>query len=212
MQAEYSKYINYTSRKLNEELIGKVFGKLTVIEQVESYRNISTKGTHTTRSRFKCICSCGEIRIAEGTKLRNGKVSRCMTCAYKSRPQSIERLTDEQRLFNLCVVNRCKGKNIKLEIDVNQYITISSNPCFYCGEPPKERTFLNTAKRVKHIPLFLHGIDRLDSNKGYIIDNCVSCCKYCNVAKSTMSVEQFKNHINKIFKYWIKGEDIIKEN
>ena len=43
------------------------------------------------------------------------------------------------------------------------------------------------------------GIDRIDSSLGYESNNCVSCCKTCNFAKNSMSVEDFKSWITKIY-------------
>jgi len=36
-----------------------------------------------------------------------------------------------------------------------------------------------------------NGIDRVDSSKEYTEDNCVSCCKYCNILKGSYSVSNF---------------------
>jgi hypothetical protein len=44
-----------------------------------------------------------------------------------------------------------------------------------------------------------NGIDRVVPDKGYVYDNCVPCCKYCNRAKSDLTTEQFKNLIIKIY-------------
>lgn len=50
--------------------------------------------------------------------------------------------------------------------------------CSYCGAPslwPRGR----------------NGIDRINSEIGYLKSNCVSCCKICNRAKSNQTAEQF---------------------
>jgi hypothetical protein len=36
-----------------------------------------------------------------------------------------------------------------------------------------------------------NGIDRLDSSKGYVLENCVPCCSEINWAKRVMSFEDF---------------------
>jgi hypothetical protein len=36
-----------------------------------------------------------------------------------------------------------------------------------------------------------NGIDRVDNTKGYSVDNCVPCCRRCNVAKADMTPDQF---------------------
>lgn len=48
-------------------------------------------------------------------------------------------------------------------------------------------------------PLYLNGIDRVDSNKGYHIDNCVPCCTSCNYAKHKLSQKEFYDKIKKIY-------------
>ena len=50
------------------------------------------------------------------------------------------------------------------------------NPCFYCGQLNQER---------------LNGIDRMDSNKGYSLSNCVPCCKTCNFIKKSLDACTF---------------------
>lgn len=48
--------------------IGKVYGKLTVIERVLEY---------TGKARWKCQCECGNITVVNGTDLRTGSVISC---------------------------------------------------------------------------------------------------------------------------------------
>jgi hypothetical protein len=57
-------------------------------------------------------------------------------------------------------------------------------PCFFCGQSPE------TDKSW--------GIDRLHNNIGYHYDNCVPCCRTCNLAKGTLRFEEFVQHIKKI--------------
>ena len=33
----------------------------------------------------------------------------------------------------------------------------------------------------------------VDSSIGYVFDNCVPCCKFCNMAKKQYPVEEFEN-------------------
>jgi hypothetical protein len=46
------------------------------------------------------------------------------------------------------------------------------------------------------------GIDRVDSNKGYTIDNCVPCCKTCNLAKAELSQRDFLDWVRKVYIKW----------
>ena len=55
------------------DLTGKKIGKLTVLNQEEDY--IQTSGRH--RSRWKCICECGNECIVDGDALRTGNTKSC---------------------------------------------------------------------------------------------------------------------------------------
>lgn len=52
-------------------------------------------------------------------------------------------------------------------------------PCYYCN-------------RYFHKKM---GIDRKNNNLGYIIKNCVSCCRFCNTAKLNKNIDDFKSWI-----------------
>lgn len=42
------------------------------------------------------------------------------------------------------------------------------------------------------------GVDRINNDKGYTIDNVVTCCGDCNYMKRAMSVEAFLCRVKKI--------------
>lgn len=66
------------------DLIGKRFGKLTVVERVEDYVYFSkAKNKKFTSPRWLCLCDCGNTVIAQGGNLRNGVTVSC-GCENKS--------------------------------------------------------------------------------------------------------------------------------
>lgn len=83
------------------------------------------------------------------------------------------------------------AKNLGLPFNLSllQAYAIMEIPCFYCGQEPS-----NFYRGCTY-----SGIDRIDSKKGYIVDNVVPCCKRCNIAKASMSIDGFKKHIQKIY-------------
>ncbi len=44
----------------------------------------------------------------------------------------------------------------------------------------------------------MNGVDRVDSSRGYVKDNVVSCCKHCNLAKRDRTAEDFIKHCRKV--------------
>lgn len=73
-------------------------------------------------------------------------------------------------------------------IDFETFRDLIHKDCFYCGRKPDSKRY--SSNREKFI--FVHGIDRIDNEKGYEKDNIVTCCKICNYSKRDMNVEDFK--------------------
>lgn len=89
------------------DLTGKKFGRLTVIERLE---NNSRGGTV-----WKCKCDCGNIKIADGERLRLGKVQSCGCLASEtSRNKFLRHGMSGKRIHNIwkTMCHRCECKNI----------------------------------------------------------------------------------------------------
>ena len=80
------------------DLTGKKFGKLTVLNQEEDY--IQTSGRH--RSRWKCICECGNECIVDGDALRTGNTKSCGCLKHRKLAKDLI----VQRFGKLTVVGR----------------------------------------------------------------------------------------------------------
>lgn len=67
---------------------------------------------------------------------------------------------------------------------------------------PKVDVYYNGVLVAKDLTEYLYnGLDRVDSNKGYLKENVVPCCEICNKAKRDLSLCQFKKWINRLIKY-----------
>jgi hypothetical protein len=181
---------------------GDVYGDFTVLED-EPLRKIytSSTGKRTIRALWTCQCKCGSITQRTTTDLITKQgIKKCTVCGYKERPQSTRRQSDIERLYNLSIVGRCKKSKdrIKNLLSLEDFKKLIKGNCFYCGQPPKEIT-LGKNKIVQNIKIVRNGIDRIDSTKHYSPDNCIPCCKYCNIVKSDLTQEQFFIKINEIY-------------
>jgi len=74
-----------------------------------------------------------------------------------------------------------KKRNIGFSLSKEEFLTFWQKSCFYCGD------------KVATI-----GLDRIDSSKGYSLDNVVSCCAICNTMKLALPREIFIAHCYKI--------------
>ena len=78
-------------------------------------------------------------------------------------------------------------KNLDFELSFEEYREIVHKSCYYCGEFSENKT--------------INGIDRKDQTKGYIMVNCVPCCRMCNMMKNTLNEDKFLQKIEHILLY-----------
>ena len=94
---------------------------------------------------------------------------------------------------------------------MEEFKDLINKPCAYCGSNPTSDTYINGNKFNKTNALvYVNGIDRIDSTKGYSVNNCVPCCTMCNKMKLDYSLEDFKTQISKIYHYSIEGSETIE--
>lgn len=154
------------------------------------------------RSMVEYRCNgCDEIFI---TRNDNYKLNPdlCRNCVTKIK--QIDKI-DNRNTFEICVkilkekLNiRYKFKGLYCDLSLNDFSNLIQKNCHYCNAEPSN-TF-NYKQKHFSFTLKYNGLDRINSSKGYIYGNVVSCCKKCNIAKSDLSYLDFLNLIKRIYK------------
>lgn len=90
--------------------------------------------------------------------------------------------------------NRAKKRYYEWEIDFETFKNITKRDCFYCGEKPLQVQYGFELNGV----YVYNGIDRIDNDEGYTIENIVACCGDCNRIKTSKSTDEFFKKIKKI--------------
>lgn len=173
---------------------GDFFGKLEVISD-----KFSVKTKSSSRCYYKVKCSCGKIFDTSGTSLRAKNKKSCVTCAMQKREQNKLFISQEQQLYNKYIILRSKTINLDYDISMEEFLKTIKSDCFYCDSEPVDSVLFSKRKYVNNKPFKVNGIDRVDSNKGYITGNIVPCCTVCNVMKMDLSLKDFFDRINKIY-------------
>jgi hypothetical protein len=176
-----------------KDLSKKKFGELIALEYVQ----------HTTKKGrtyyvWKCLCSCGEYSFSRTSDLRSGSKTKCKKCADHISSQK-RILPDDKSIFNRIFrtyKRNAKNRNLTFELNQNDFEKLLKLPCFYCNEDPMSYKGDNN---ISYGEFKRNGIDRIDSKKGYSIDNVITCCKFCNQSKNDMTKEEFVNWIIKTF-------------
>ena len=190
-----------------KNIIGNKYGRLTVIKTLDEKGN---RG----QLKYLCKCDCGKSHIVTGESLRSGKSKSC-GCLKKEfiEKNKFKRNMDRENAMlkvqysHLKRRNRLKGFTNVITFD--EFCNLSKAKCYYCGiENSREiedcYNETKTKGKISDTVIKINGIDRIDSNKGYSFDNVVACCKYCNGAKNTMTQEEFKEWIKRVYEHYIK--------
>src|SRR4030067_2064423 len=180
------------------DLTGKIFTNLTVLELAEDR-------THCGGCVWTCKCTCGNIVKATSTGLKSGNNKSCGCLQkiswIKNRPKPLPRGEGAFNSIYYKYKRRAKSKGINFELNKQQFRTLTSQPCKYCGETDSN---LNNSKG-NNGGFRYNGIDRVDNAKGYTEENSVPCCKLCNRMKNNMSLDEFIAHIKKLWECSVCG-------
>jgi len=192
-------------------MIDKTYNSWKVLEH--SY----TKGKI---AYYKCEClECNTEHVVDGRNIRSGLSKRCTVCGLKHSAQNqvgkektkkTPKQVAEYYLKNRMKKQRPKGKIKKWEISDELFISLIYDNCFYCGISPSTKTNPTkghqlAASRADDCFITYNGIDRIDSSKGYVAGNVVTCCEQCNRAKLDYSVEEFKSWLKRAYHHMFKG-------
>jgi len=179
---------NLTGMGKKIDLVGVRQGKLLVIGSTEE-RVQGSIG-------WVCRCDCGtECTISSRRILHRNKTS-CGKCEDKRR-QLPPGESGFRKLYGKYVHDASKiGREFLLTKD--EFRTLTSGNCWYCGDAPHK--LCNPGGCSGYSSYRYNGVDRQNTSIGYLTGNCVTCCFVCNVAKHTMSLEDFLRWISKISK------------
>ena len=177
-----------------EDLVGKKFSRLTVIKRMPNDKNYNTM--------FLCKCDCGNETTVCASSLKEGhtKSCGCLNKVNNSHPLDV----GVANMHNVIISyrNNAKTRGLDWRLTEQQFKEITKKPCHYCGALPNNKTNRRDCNGV----YVYNGIDRVDNEKGYIINNVVPCCKRCNNAKRNFGLEDFKDWIRKIYNKFERGE------
>lgn len=162
--------------KIRIHMVGKKFGRLTVIEEVYCNKH---------RRYLKCLCECGNIKIVPMSHLRNGHTK---SCGCLKREKAIKHAmwgTPEYITWH-SMMQRCYNPNN------NAYKDYGGRGIFVSEKWHNFETFLaDMGLKPKGLT-----IDRINNDREYSKDNC----------SWTTYVEQVRNRrLNKTNKTGVAG-------
>ena len=123
----------------------------------------------------------------------SGKMNKCKDC---------------QRWYNITVNSKRKRKYKKgpelnmTEEEFLKWCRSQERKCDYCGIKEQDLQAAGLLSSIG-LPVYALGIDRIDSERGYEVDNITFCCYACNKAKGDVyTYDEFKIIGESISKVW----------
>lgn len=118
--------------------------------------------------------------------LINGKLTFSEPEKIRRRKQ-VKKYQDTPIAVYKLLLRQAKLRGFICSLTFKEFMGLWQKPCTYCGSSIKEI-----------------GIDRIDSDLGYIPSNIASCCSICNIMKRHHSIDFFLNHCKKIIEYSLR--------
>ena len=133
---------------------------------------------------MQCKClRCGSLVVVRDDRFSKSNIPVSCTYCYpdytskkvRQRYETLHHLSgyeyehDKQIRARLSSLKQgAVSRNLSFSITDEEAKNILNQKCYYCNED-------------EYI-----GIDRIDSKKGYTLENCVPCCKFCNLMKNKL--------------------------
>ena len=179
------------------DLVGQRFGHLVVLEYVG-------------KKQWRCACDCGGSTVARTSNLKQGlRLKRKSTCGcmggFRDPSLRNRRLVsnDEAAVHRLWVEHnnraRHSGQASPWDIPELDFRELILSPCHYCGDTGSNILTCVYRQVGDEVGEFRYnGLDRVESDGGYVRKNLVPCCWECNRAKGKMSYKKFCEFIKRI--------------
>ncbi len=181
--------------KPNTFCLGEKYNRWEIISSLHT-TNYFGKNNRPVRC-YLCRCECGKEQLVRSDYLIQGRSKSC-GCLRSDRARQIGIKQKTKTSYHNLIYGDCKRsakhRNKEWNLTKEEHLDIITKPCLYCGKEP----ILRESK--VGIPFPHWGVDRKDNTKGYIYDNCVSCCPTCNTMKMNLDTTTFIDHIKQIIK------------
>lgn len=177
------------------DIIGKKFNRLKTIKLEKMISRTYPSGRKRDCYYYLCKCDCGTKKIISRNELKNGRIKSCGCLRKERHPRLPEGEASFRQILAAYKRHNVERGKMRWDLTEKQFRILTKQNCYYCNKAPIQRG------RLKSMPngiYFYNGLDRVDNNKGYTIENVVPCCGICNHAKSDMPYDEFIGWIKRV--------------
>ena len=146
-----------------------------------------------TERKIKAQCKCGTIRNVRIYTIGTKETFSC-GCYNREILNQNNHLEPGESAFNDLFYRYkagAKKRNHDFKLSKEEFKDFTKMKCYYCNTRPGQ--IENKLHKSGNQSVYTYnGIDRVDNSKGYLKNNCVPCCRKCNLKKNSTSVQMCK--------------------
>lgn len=179
------------------DLSGKKIGRITILRKL---------GIINGLVYWEYECDCGVVKKGSTSTLNAKRIKSC-GCLRNEIIGAQNRKEFGKSASNRLITNYKNSAKRRLycwKLTDEEFFILTKGNCHYCGTLPINNTKKISPNSFGHIEF--NGVDRIDNNIGYTIENCVTCCRNCNMAKCNFSYEEFMAWLKRIIEFRNKNE------
>ena len=177
---------------------GQRFGRLVALHDI---------GCNKRKLRlWECLCDCGQLTTVSMSGLKKGRTNSCGCLARELSSKRGKKPIGESSLTFLFYRYKMEAgkRGLKFLLTRKQFRELTKQNCFYCGVKPHKTTYRPNANGE----YIYNGIDRVNNTKGYVVDNCVTCCSMCNNMKHAYTQQNFLAKIALIYSHILYAKEM----
>jgi hypothetical protein len=189
------KYMQLHGLEANDQFydfIGKKFGKLTVI---------SLSHIHENASHWDVICECGTKKVVQGSSLAKGNI---VSCGCWNRERLWKGCGELSKTYWSKLIGGAKKRNLSFDITIEQAWELFEAQNRKCALSNLDISFARSYSRNIYLledEKQTASLDRIDSNRGYSLDNVQWVHVILNRMKSNLQPQDFVNWCQKVVQH-----------
>jgi hypothetical protein len=103
-------------------------------------------------------------------------------------------------------LREARDRGLVWELTKPEFLELTSKPCTYCAAPPGAYIGQISPDDLTYHGTYAYtGLDRVENDRGYCVDNVVPCCQQCNFAKRIHTRDEFLSWIKRVYEKQFGG-------
>lgn len=153
-----------------KDLSKKQFGRLTVV-RLDHIKSYESKRNKQTKSYWKCLCKCGNVKIVRGEHLTSNKINSCGCMAREQASLRMKKLTYKHGLSKTPEYRSYMSMISRIIRPDEHHRKYYSN-ILIAERWLGENGFINFIEDMGNKPTPKHEIDRINNDGDYEPNNC----------------------------------------